>query len=352
MEFGIFLPVVENGYIVSLTSPQFKPTYDLNRRVARQAEEAGFSFALSQATWRGWSTESPQWEDVLESFTTTAALARDTERLKLYASVAVLTVPPPVVAKMAATIQDASNGRFGVNIVSGYNKPQYDQMGLWPGDEFFDSRYEYASEYVQILTELWETGHTDFKGQHFEMNDCRFGPTPQEPIEVVCAGSSDRGLRFVAEYGNYSFVMPAGGVAGVRAQNERLASATSSSGRDVRSFVVQFVILGDTDEEAQAKVERYREGADMPALTSMMGAGSLDTKGETAQRISQLKESVFYGNELIVGSPSTVAAHMDEMAKDDLTAGVMLIVDDYETGVERFGREVMPLMESHVTASH
>jgi pyrimidine oxygenase len=79
MDFGVFLPVVENGYTVSLTSPQFKPTYDLNKRVAQQAEEAGFTFALSQATWRGWSEDSPQWTDVLESLTLTSALARDTE---------------------------------------------------------------------------------------------------------------------------------------------------------------------------------------------------------------------------------------------------------------------------------
>jgi len=85
MDFGVFLPVVENGYIVSLTSPQFKPTFELNKRAAQQAEEAGFTFALSQATWRGWSEDSPQWESVVESLTMTAGLVRETERLKYYA---------------------------------------------------------------------------------------------------------------------------------------------------------------------------------------------------------------------------------------------------------------------------
>jgi pyrimidine oxygenase len=348
MEFGVFLPVVENGYIVSLTSPQFKPTFELNKRAAQQAEEAGFTFALSQATWRGWTEESPQWESVVESLTMTAGLVRETERLKYYASVAVLTIPPAVVAKMAATIDDMSDGRFGLNIVSGYNKPQYDQMGLWPGDEFFNTRYDYATEYVRILRELWDTGKSDFKGKHFQLNDTRMGPTPKHTIELVCAGSSDRGIEFVAEYGDYSFVMPAGGIEGVQAQNERLKQATAKSGRDVKSMVVRFVILGDTDEEAQEKIDRYKAGADMPALMSMAGIGGLDAEGTTAARISELRESVFYGNPLVAGSPQTVAAYMDEMAKDDMTAGCMLIVDDYENGIERFGREVMPLMESRV----
>ena len=345
MDFGVFLPVVANGYIVSLTSPQFVPTFELNKRCAQQAEAAGFTFALSQATWRGWTEESPQWESVTESITLTAGLVRETSKLKYYASVAVLTIPPGVVAKMATMIDDMSDGRFGLNIVSGYNKPQYDQMGLWPGDEFFQTRYDYATEYVQILRQLWDTGKSDFQGKYFQY-DARMGPTPKNRIELVCAGSSDRGIQFVSEYGDYSFVMPAGGIEGVRAQNERLEQANASSGRDVKSMVVRFVILGDTDEDAQEKIERYKEGADMPALMSMAGIGSLDAEGSTAARISELKESVFYGNPLVAGSPQTVAAYMDEMAKDPMTAGCMIMVDDYENGIERFGREVMPLMES------
>jgi len=43
-------------------------------------------------------------------------------------------------ARMAATIDDISNGRFGMNVVAGWNKYEYSQMGLWPGDEFYDER--------------------------------------------------------------------------------------------------------------------------------------------------------------------------------------------------------------------
>jgi pyrimidine oxygenase len=53
-------------------------------------------------------------------------------------------VHPAVIAKMTSTIDDISNGRFGVNIVSGWNKFEYLQMGLWRGDEYFGYRYDYA----------------------------------------------------------------------------------------------------------------------------------------------------------------------------------------------------------------
>ena len=111
---------------------------------------------------------------------------------------------------MAVTINEICGGRFGVNIVSGYNKKQYDQMGVWPGDEFFSTRYDYSAEYVQILNELWTDGESNFKGEYFEMKNCKLGPLPAEEIEIVCAGASGRGLDFTAQYGDYSFLMPAG----------------------------------------------------------------------------------------------------------------------------------------------
>ena len=52
-----------------------------------------------------------------------------TKKIRLYASVAVLTIPPAIVARMASTIDSISHGRFGVNIVSGWAKDEYEQMG-------------------------------------------------------------------------------------------------------------------------------------------------------------------------------------------------------------------------------
>jgi hypothetical protein len=61
-------------------------------------------------------------------------------------------------------------GRFGVNLVTGWQKPEYEQMGLWPGDEYFSKRYDYLTEYVTVLRDLWGTGRSDFKGDYFTMN--------------------------------------------------------------------------------------------------------------------------------------------------------------------------------------
>ena len=144
MDLGVFCPVVNNHNVASENLKTFEPDWELNRDFVLLAEEAGFKFALSQVTLAGWGGKTQHWDKSLESFTLMSALAAATSKIRLYASVAVLTIPPPIIARMAMTIDDISDGRFGVNIVSGYNKKQYAQMDVWPGDEFFQTRYDYS----------------------------------------------------------------------------------------------------------------------------------------------------------------------------------------------------------------
>jgi pyrimidine oxygenase len=54
MEIGVFLPIARNGYLISSASPQYSPTYDLNRDVAIAAERYGFDFALAMIKLRGY----------------------------------------------------------------------------------------------------------------------------------------------------------------------------------------------------------------------------------------------------------------------------------------------------------
>ena len=113
------------------------PSFDLNREILQRAEHYGFEFALSMIKLRGFGGKSEFWDYNLESFTLMAGLAAVTSKIKLFASTAVLTLPPAMVARMASTIDSISHGRFGINIVSGWAKDEYEQMGLWPGDEYF-----------------------------------------------------------------------------------------------------------------------------------------------------------------------------------------------------------------------
>src|SRR6201995_5402502 len=101
MQLGVFIPIGNNGWLISTTSPQYKPTYDLNKAVVDKAEQYGFDFALSMIKLHGFGGPSQYWDYNLESFTLMAGLAAVTTRIRLFASVAVLTLPPPLAARMA-----------------------------------------------------------------------------------------------------------------------------------------------------------------------------------------------------------------------------------------------------------
>jgi pyrimidine oxygenase len=323
----------------------------LNREIVQRAENFDFDFALSMIKLRGFGGPSEFWDHNLESFTLMAGLAAVTNRINLYASVAVLSLPPAIVARMAVTIDSISHGRFGVNIVSGWQKAEYEQMGIWPGEAHFGRRYEFCAEYVGIMKELWETGRSDCKGEYFQMNDCRLSPRPQSPIRIICAGQSDAGMRFAANYGDYNFCSDSGETQpqNLAAPAARLLAETKISGRNVGALVLVMVIADETDAAAMAKWEHYKSGTDTEALAwqrSQAGADKNAAVYSTAGRMARASPSLPTNMARLIGSYAHVAGMLDQIAEIPGIQDVMLTFDDFVIGIEQFGRRIMPLMAS------
>src|SRR6201995_4726154 len=112
MDIGIFIPVGNNGWLIPTSSPQYRPTFKLNKQVVQRAEHYGLDFALSMIKLRGFGGKSEFWDHNLESFTLMAGLAAVTQRIQLYATAATLTMPPAIVARMTSTIDSIAPGRF------------------------------------------------------------------------------------------------------------------------------------------------------------------------------------------------------------------------------------------------
>ncbi|MBL6612817.1 MAG: pyrimidine utilization protein A [Reyranella sp.] len=351
MDIGVFIPIGNNGWLISTTSPQYKPTFELNKQIVQRAEYYGLDFALSMIKLRGFGGKSEFWDHNLESFTLMAGLAAVTKRIQLYASVAVLTIPPAIVARMTSTIDSISDGRFGVNIVSGWAKAEYEQMGLWPGEAHYDKRYDYSTEYVTILRELWETGTSNFKGEYFQMEDCKLSPRPQTYVKIVCAGQSPRGIEFGAGYGDYNFVA-AKGINTPTAHsttNLAMAEASAKTGRDVGNYVLFMVIADETDEAAEAKWRHYNDGADLDAMGWLAGQANADAHAaasSTARQMAAPTGAVNFNMGTLVGSYAAVARMLDEVAAVPATKGIMLVFDDFLIGMEQFGQRIQPLMKS------
>src|SRR5207244_946074 len=115
-------------------------------------------FVFSMGKWRGYGGATEHWDHTMESLTLMAGLAAATERIDLYATVHPLLFHPAVAAKMLVTIDDISGGRAGINVVTGWNKYEFSQMALWPGDEYYEYRYEYAAEWLDVVVRLWADG--------------------------------------------------------------------------------------------------------------------------------------------------------------------------------------------------
>lgn len=349
VDIGVFIPIGNNGWLISTTSPQYKPSFELNKQIVQKAEKYNLDFALSMIKLRGFGGPSEFWDHNLESFTLMSALAAVTTKIKLFASSAILTLPPALAARMATTIDSVAPGRFGINIVTGWQRAEYDQMGLWPGDAYFGYRYDYATEYVQVMKDLWQDGTSSLKGKHFTMEDCKLSPKPSQPIKIVAAGQSARGVEFASNYADYNFALGAGinTPTAYGDASARLVEAAGKVGRDVGSYVLFMVIAEATDDEARAKWQCYNDGADVEALSWVKDQSGRDGKADTNATATKLAEgTVNMSMGTLVGSYEKVAAMLDEAASVHGTKGLMLVFDDFLEGLDKFGEKVQPLMKS------
>ncbi|QDS75523.1 hypothetical protein FKW77_005220 [Venturia effusa] len=351
VDIGVFIPIGNNGWLISTASPQYKPSYELNKNIVQMAEGYGFDFALSMIKLRGFGGKSEFWDHNLESFTLMSALAAVTTKIKLFASTAILTLPPALVARMATTIDSIAPGRFGINIVTGWQPAEYSQMGIWPGDKYFGYRYDYATEYVEVMKDLWKNGKSDFKGKHFTMEDCKLSPQPSHDVKIVAAGQSGRGMDFASQYADYNFIMGTGinTPLAFSASSKRLVEAAKKAQRDVGAYVLFMIIASATDEAAQEKWEKYTSGADTEALKWVVGQTSKDAqadKNSTAANISLPEGAVNMNMGTLIGSNAKIAQMLDQIAEVEGTSGIMLVFDDFLEGVRNFGERIQPLMKS------
>jgi len=350
MQVGVFVPINNNGWLISENAPQYLPSFDLNKEIAQRAEKYGLDFLLSMIKLRGFGGKTQFWEYGLESFTLMAGLAAVTQKIKIFATCPTLIIPPAFAARMCSTIDSISHGRFGLNLITGWQPPEYTQMGLWPGDEHFRNRYKMLDEYAQILRELWDSGVSDFKGEYYTMDDCRVWPRPQADMKIICAGSSDEGLAFSAKWADYAFCLGKGvnTPTAFAFNNDRLAGALAKTGRDVQVFVLMMVIAAETDEEAMAKWKSYNAGVDVDAIAWLAEQGAKDKVNQdtNVRQLAAPEGAVNINMGTLVGSYASVARMLDEMAVMPNTGGVLLTFDDFVQGVEDFGTRIQPLMKS------
>ncbi len=200
--------------------------------------------------------------------------------------------------------------------------------------------------------------HTDFKGDHFQMDDCRMLPMPQKKIPIICAGQSTAGMEFSAQHADYNFCFGKGvnTPTAFAPTAERLIGVAQKAGRKVGSVVLIMVIADETDEKAMAKWELYKDGKDQSALDWMTDQGAVDKKSGKDTNIRDMTDptsAVNLNMGTLVGSFASVAAMLDEIDTVPGCEGVLLTFDDFIQGMDDYGQKIQPLMTSrqHITSS-
>ncbi len=342
LKLGIFMPSV--SYNTSIT--RYKPdpedwTFDSNQRIALAAEAAGFDFLFPVSRWKGFGGEINFHGQSLETMTWAAGLLAVTSTIDIFSTVHVPVFNPVVAAKMGATLDHISNGRWGINIVSGWSAPEFDMMGIDLLD--YDKRYERTEDFIKILKGLWteKPGTFDFHSEHYTVNGGYVCPQPgRKPHPpIVNAGSSDVARDMVARQCNWAFIAPMDmDQAGDMATDFKARAAKQN--RRVGCIAMVLPIWTDDPSDAEAERQKIIDQIDWQCAENMARNISNQVSFE-----KHTLEMMAYGTGSmpLVGTPRQVAEGLAELYRRGID-GVLMSYIDYYKDTLRFQNEVQPIL--------
>ncbi|BDA74682.1 hypothetical protein RIVM261_047350 [Rivularia sp. IAM M-261] len=171
--YGIWIPVGGNYGAMNHPQSPRDASFERAKVLIQLAEECGFTTTLIAQHIA--NPRNPDF-DQLETWTTASALAAVTNQIEIIAAIKPLLFHPVVLAKMALGIDAISNGRFAINLVSAWFKPEMEKSGIpfLPHDE----RYRYSTEWLQVVKALWSGEVVNFQGDYFQISDLKLLPRP------------------------------------------------------------------------------------------------------------------------------------------------------------------------------
>ncbi len=228
LKFAYWVPNVSGGLVVSKIEQRTSWDIDYNRKLAQLAERNGFDYALSQIRFTAGYGAEYQHESVAISH----ALLAATEKLKVIAAILPGPWHPAVVAKQLATIDQLTDGRVAVNIVSGWFKGEFTAIGE-PWLEH-DERYRRSEEFIRALKGIWTEDNFTFKGDFYRFHDYTLKPKPiQQPHPEIFQGGSSRAARDMASRVSDWYFTNGNSIDGIRAQVEDIRAKAAANGHSV-----------------------------------------------------------------------------------------------------------------------
>jgi alkanesulfonate monooxygenase SsuD/methylene tetrahydromethanopterin reductase-like flavin-dependent oxidoreductase (luciferase family) len=343
-KLGVFAANADGGLTLTRVPERWQAHWPGIVQLAKIADRAGLEFFLPIARWKGFGGETNSREWSFETFTHAAALAGATERIALFATVHVPMVHPVFAAKALATVDHASAGRAGLNIVCGWNPDEFLAFGIEPVAD----RYAQGLEWYEILSRIHaDTGPFDFDGNFYRLKNVSGRPPPlQRPRPVTLnAAFSPPGRDFAARAADFLLTTFLDIDAG-RATIADMRARAEAAGREVGVLATCHAVCRASQAEAEDYYQHYAVGMEDTGAVDRHMAGKAAHSGShdaDAYRLHRKRFAGGAGTFPLVGTPKKIAGQLVAMAEAGF-AGTALSFVDFLAELPPFLAEVLPLL--------
>ena len=342
-KLGIFAANCASGLAATTVPERWQATWDNNAALARLAEKADIDFLLPIARWQGYRGSSDFHGTSLETLSWACGVLSITRTLTVFGTVHAPMVHPVFAAKQMATIDQIGAGRFGLNIVCGWNPGEFDMFGI--DEQAHDDRYAYGDEWWRIVRALWASEERfDFNGRYFALKGLIGKPGPyggSRPV-VMNAGASTAGRTFAIRNCDLLFTIL---IDLERGRND-LAQIRALAGdrQDIQVLTTSYVVCRPTRREAEDYHRYYAdEHPDEEAVDQWyaMQAEHTRTRPPELKELFRSRFAAGHGCYPLVGSPDDIAEEIERIARAGFAGSTVSFVN-YLDEFPFFAAEVMP----------
>ncbi len=351
LKLGFFGSNCSSGRFITRAPERWSGDWEDNVRLAHMADDAGIEFLLPIGRWRGYGGDTDYQGSTYETITWATGLLALTKRTTIFGTVHAALFPPLIAAKQIVTADHVGRGRFGLNVVCGWNEGEFDMFGVSAGDH--EGRYRLGQEWIDVLREIWTRNDFDHSGEFFELKAVREKPKPfggGRPL-IMNAGASDQGRAFALRNCDAWFTtirLPSFHQASLEEASKVVLAAKADAlalGRAVQVFTVGVIVCRPTRREAE---EFYRyvadEMADWSAVNNILAMRGLDKR--PAEEVERFRRQYVNGNGGLpfIGSADDVAGYLAQVSAAGFD-GCGLSFVNYADEFPYFRDEVLPRLE-------
>lgn len=346
LKLGVFCTNCSGGLAVTRVPERWDASWANNVRAAQLCDDAGFEFFLPVARWKGYRGELDFEGTSWETITWATGLLGATKAISVFGTVHVPLVHPVFAAKQMVTADAIGAGRFGLNIVCGWNRDEFAMFGVEPHEH--DTGYEFGAEWWSIVRRLWtEDEPFDFNGRFFQLTGASAKPKPANGRPVAMnAGISPAGRAFAAKNVDCLLTRLVEVEQG-RCEAAALRALANEHGNEIDVYGSVHVVLRATQREADDYYRWYAEDmADTETLDWMSAARGVSPATMPPEQYATMRRRMAggCGSYPLVGTADSIVAELVRISAAGFT-GLALSFVNYLDELPAFVAEVLPRLE-------